>query len=166
MLVYSGHICLYCKTDLSIAPSLNFGSLSTLFFRNMLVYSGHICLYCKTDFLRCSSRLILCYGGNLLQSIRLYPFWARPSFAPVDMHNLASFVMSVWGTFWMLLLSSSFISFFSPFPSSMASALVIISVASEFGPCGISSSWCVYCYRSYTQTLGLLFSGFWVSVFL
>ena len=36
---------------------------------------------------------MLSYRGNLLQSIRLCPFWARPTFMLMDKHNLTSCVM-------------------------------------------------------------------------
>ena len=48
----------------------------------------------------------------------------------------------------------------------MVSASETVSVAVVLHSFGNSSSWGGYCYRCYTQSLGLLFSGFWVSLVL
>ena len=46
------------------------------------------------EILRYSSWLMVCYRGNPLQSIRLCPFWTRPSFVPMVMYNFAGCVIS------------------------------------------------------------------------
>ena len=51
--------------------------------------------------------------------------------------------------------SYSFISFFIPYSSHIASMPEIVSLAAESGPLAISSSWCGYHYWCYVPSLGL-----------
>ena len=46
-----------------------------------------------TNILRSGSWLMPSYRGNQLQSIRLCPFWERPSFVPMDICNFASYAV-------------------------------------------------------------------------
>ena len=46
----------------------------------VLEYSRHVCLCFLINSMRFSSWLMLCYGANLLQSIRLCPFWGKTAF--------------------------------------------------------------------------------------
>ena len=55
-----------------------------------------------------------------------------------------------------LPFSSSFISFFKPFSSSMMSASETFLVTAESSPLKMSSSWCGCHYRCYAQLWGLL----------
>ena len=52
-----------------------------------------------------------CYGGNLLQSIRCWPFWGRPPFVPIDMQNLTGYAVSFRMTHWLFIILQ-FIYFF------------------------------------------------------
>ena len=63
-----------------------------------------------TNFLRCSNLLLLCYRGNLLkESIRLWSFWTRPPFVPVDVHNPARCDMSFRVIYWLFTILLPFI---------------------------------------------------------
>ena len=64
-----------------IFPSLNSIPCSNFLTLGLcLGYSGCVCLYHLMNLLRSRSWLMVCYGGSLLQSVRLCPFWARPPF--------------------------------------------------------------------------------------
>ena len=63
----------------------------------------------------------------------------------------------------MLSFSFSLILFYSPFFSSYTSTLQIVSVTTDSGCWQYPIFCCGYCSRCYTQSFGLLFSGFWVT---
>ena len=91
-------------------------------------------LFHLIDFLRSSSCHILCYRGNLLQSVRSFPFWARPPFVPMNMHDFTSCVKLFRVVCWMFTILQLIISFFSPTPFDVVSASETVSVVTEFSP--------------------------------
>ena len=89
---------------------------------------------------------MLCYRGNLLQSIRLYPFWERPPFVPMNMHNFTSFAKSFRVTCWMFTIL--LVIYFSFFQLCISSRDCL--VATKSGSLTISSSWCDYHFWYYS----------------
>ena len=61
-------------------------------FLTVLEYGAHVCLYCLTSLLRWSSWYMLCFRGNLLQSVRFFPFWQEH--LPKDMHSFVGCAVS------------------------------------------------------------------------
>ena len=112
------------------------------------------------NFLRSSSWFILCYWGNLLQSIRLYPFWARPPMCQWPCTTLPVMLCHSEWHLECLPFFSPYISFFSSFFWSAASTPEAVSIAAESSSLEISSSLCCYHYQCYTPSFGLFFFQF------
>ena len=90
-------------------------------------------------------------------------FQKRPPFLPLAMHNSTSCVVSFRVICWMFTILQIIYSFHLSLPA-WHQLKATVTVAACFSPFAISSSWYGYCYRCYTNLVGLLFSRFWVSL--
>ena len=70
--------------------SLTFISGSNFHFSACVEYNTRLSLCLLPNLMRFRSWLMLCYRGDLLQSIRLCSFWTRPYFVPMAIHNFTS----------------------------------------------------------------------------
>ena len=73
-------------------------------------------------------------------------------------HVIQSDMLSVYHSPTPIILTCPFFSFL------LTSTGTVVYLTTESCSIAFSTSWCGHCYWCYTHTLGLLFSGFWVTV--